>query len=525
LSVFVPSGLPAGTRKSTHRPSWIWTSLLLLLLAGSAISQTASEPSPIHLYVFLSKTCPHCEIIEAPSLKKLEAKLDCRIVPHYFDVDDLEEYKRLVVLEKRMGDTGNDLPVVVLAGRVLGGTTEIEKQLEGILTDRRLTGAAEITVPTREEADAELRPATATSQKMLLVYFEEPGCKECARAERILKLAESRYPLLEVRRFCLKSRQDHLLLEALSERTGIEEKRRLVTPVIFMGDAALVREEVTDEAVEALCTRYAPTGSRDITTLSPSELDAAENRLWERARNISMIAVAFGGLADGVNPCAFATLVFFICCLAGAGKDRKTILSAGAGFTAGVFVTYFLTGVGLSEVLLRLEFLPLVSTIVTWTIIGLVFILGIVSLWDFILALRGKAGEMRLKLPDRLRMKINALIARRMRARSVLLAAVGLGVTISLLEFVCTGQVYLPLIRFMTTVTGDRVRGLGLLLIYNIGFILPLAAVFAATFFGLQSDRLTSAFKRHLPAGKLLLAVFFLALGVLLLHLQLRGVF
>lgn len=500
--------------------------LIALFVCSPALSQTPENSKPpIHLYIFLSSTCPHCEIIEKASLQKLQDKLECQIVPHYYDVDDLEEYKRLVVLEKRMADTGNDLPVVCMDGLVLGGTSEIEKQLEGLLVQRRGTGSPEIIVPTREEADAALAPAVSGSGKIVLVYFEEPGCKECARAERILKLASSKYPSLSVRRFSLKSREDHALCEALCEKANVPEDRRLVTPAIFIADSALIREDITDESIDTLCARYAQSGSPDITGVAPADIAAAEERLWERVKNISIGAVIFGGIADGVNPCAFATLVFFICCLANAGKDKKTVISAGAGFTAGVFITYFMTGVGLSEILLRLEFLPVLSSALTWIIVGAVFVLGIVSLWDFVLAVRGRAKDMRLKLSDSHRLKINAIIARRLHARSILLAALGLGVTISLLEFVCTGQVYLPLIRFMTTVSNNRARGLSLLFIYNLSFILPLVVVFIATFFGLRSDRLSNTFKKHLSAAKLLLAVFFFMLGALLLHLQLHGKF
>ena len=90
-----------------------------------------------------------------------------------------------------------------------------------------------------------------------------------------------------------------------------------------------------------------------------------------------------------------------------------------------------------------------------------------------------------------------------------------------MLEFVCTGQVYVPLIRYMTTVPGGRARAVGLLLIYDAAFVAPLVAVFVATYFGLSSAALLAAFKRHAHTGKLLLAMFFLALGGLLLRMEL----
>jgi cytochrome c biogenesis protein CcdA len=193
----------------------------------------------------------------------------------------------------------------------------------------------------------------------------------------------------------------------------------------------------------------------------------------------------------------------------------------GVFFTLGVVIMYFLTGVGLSEGLRRLDVFPSVSRALTWLIIGGTFVLAAVSFWDFLTALRGRARDMKLKLPDRLRMRINAIISRRLHARSVAVGALGLGATVSLLEFVCTGQVYFPLIRYMTAVSDTRLRALGLLVLYCLAFAVPLIAVFVATYFGLRSERLVAALKRHVATAKFLLTAFFLGLGALLLRLEL----
>ena len=496
----------------------LWAVITMAVPPGMA---RAEGSAAIHLHIFSSKTCPHCELIERKSLDKLQIKHRCEIVSHYHDLDDLEEYKRLVALEKQRSDTGNDLPVVFLGAHVLGGTKEIEARLPGLLDKYSSAGAPEIDVPTREAAAALLSTAATAGGPVALAYFEEPGCRQCARADRMLTLAVARRPNVQVRRHGLGKRENHVLLEALCERAGVPADRRLLTPAVFVGSRALVREDLTDAALEQLCA--AAPGGASAWEITPAERHAAEERLWKRARGISLLAVAAGGLIDGINPCAFATLVFFVCCLAGAGRDRRTLAMAGGGFTAGVFAAYFAAGIGLSEALLRLQFLPRASAAVGWIAVALTLLLALLSLWDFGLAVRGRTADMQLKLPHRVRMRINMLIARNLRTRSALIAGVGLGAGVSLLEFVCTGQVYLPLIRYMTSVSGTRWRGIGLLLLYNGAFILPLLAVFAACFFGLRSERLLALFQRHVPLMKLLLCVFFTALGILMLHMQLRG--
>jgi len=517
-----------GVCRAAARPlrgCFIALALLIPCWVTTSARGAATPGREVHIHVFLSKTCPHCEAVEEPSLRRLSEKLGCTIVPHYYDVDSLDEYKRLVVLERRLGDTGNDLPVAILGNRVLGGTAEITAQLEKILVEYRDRGLPPIEVPTVEEAASTLRAEAAAGKAgkgpVRLAYFDELGCRQCARAERVLELAKAQFPQLEVRRFNARSSQDRILLEVLCERAAVPASQRHVVPAVFAGTKALIREDIGDARVAALCLDPANGAAPSVWDATQDERTAAAGRLWQRARAVSLAAVTVGGLVDGINPCAFATLVFFVCCLTGAGTTRSVILAMGIFFTLGVMIAYFLTGVGLSEALLRLKHFPLASQALTWIIIAGTFVLAAVSFWDFVIALRGGASQMKLKLPHRVRMRINAIISRRLRAGSVAIGALGVGMVVSLLEFVCTGQVYLPLIRYMTAVSETRLRALGLLVLYDVAFVVPLIIVFAATYFGLRSERLVAALKGHVAAAKFLLAAFFVGLGVLLLHVEL----
>ena len=509
----------------------LWKVAFLCLCALAALLPASADqaaPAPeIHVHVFLSSTCPHCEIVEEDSLRALSARLACNIVPHYYDVDDMAQYKRLVVLERRLGEAGNELPVLVLGPHVLGGTDEIEGGLEALLIQYRPLGSPPVAVPTAQEAAEELgggagAPAEGT---LHLAYFEQAGCRDCERVERMLELLAAAHPMIYLERFGVRTPGGRVLLEALCERAGVPEGRRLLVPAVFLGSKGLVREEITDTSLERLLSEADPAGAANTWDITAAERRAARERLWKRASGVTLAAVLVGGLVDGVNPCAFATIVFLVCCLAGVGQDRRVILAVGACFALGVFVAYYVMGLGLSEALLRLQGFPRVASAVSWAIIALVFVLGALSLWDFVLALRGRAGQMALKLPHRLRMRINSLIARRLRARWLAPAAFGLGVSVSLLELVCTGQVYLPLIGMMTSVAGSRMRALALLFLYDAAFIAPLLVVFGAVYLGLSSGRLLDTFKRRVALGKLLLGAFFLSLGAVLIGLQARGMF
>jgi glutaredoxin len=472
----------------------------------------------IHVYIFASKGCPECEQLKR-GLGDLARELRCDIRQHDYYVDDVAEYKRLLAMEKRFGQSGGDMPVVFVDKHVLGAD-KLEKELVTLLRELASSGGApELPVPSLEEAEQELRfqPPGAEGSAPL-VHFEQLGCRACARAERVIGLASTQYPGLVIRRFSASTREGRLLLEAYCERAHVSQKRRLVVPALFVGDQCLIKEQITDESLHQLLGVCGAQGGNGAPQITEAELAAARDRLIARFGTVSALSVIVGGLIDSINPCAFATLVFLINYLAAVGRKGRDVLIVGGAFAAGVFVAYFAIGLGLSEALLQLQALPLISAGLTWCIICLTFVLAVISLYDFAQALRGKTDEVVLRLPHSIRMRINHLITRKLRTRSLALAALVLGLAVSLLELVCTGQVYLPLIQFMDSVSVDRTRTVCLLGLYNLAFVAPLIAIMLAGSLGMGSERLTRMAKEHVAPAKLAMAAFFATLGGLLLY-------
>ena len=121
-------------------------------------AETASERPTIHVYIFLSEDCDECKLVKKEGIAKLAARLRCRIIPHYYDADELAEYKRLVVMAKRYGHEGGDLPIAFLGKHVLSGVKEIKKRLEELLAKLAGEGGAgELQLPSAKEAEAALQ--------------------------------------------------------------------------------------------------------------------------------------------------------------------------------------------------------------------------------------------------------------------------------------------------------------------------------------------------------------------------------
>jgi glutaredoxin len=512
-------------RQTSHRQSVrVQTALRLaaLLLFAAVAPALGAEPVPrIAIHVFKSKGCPHCESVEKDALAKLSKQLGCDIVPAYHDVDDMTEYKRLVLLERRYRKTGNDLPVAFIGPRLLGGNKEIDAQLEPSVRELLRAGnSGEIALPSAGEIAAAW-PAgqPAETPPIYITYFEQPGCRHCRRAEHLINFYLKQQPAIKLQRFMSMRRENKLLLEVLCEKAHVSEDERLVVPAIFIGDDSLIRDQITDEAMERLLHKYSTARSGKIWEVGEPELAAARERVRTRFHKVGFAAVAVGGLIDGINPCAFASIIFFITYLAAIGRARRTLLYVGVAFCAGVFVAYFTVGIGISETLLQLEMLPWIAVIIRWLTVALLAVLCLASLYDAAIAWRGRAREMLLKLPHGLRMRINQIVIKSSRSAYLVPASFVLGLAVSMLELACTGQVYLPLIQLMLTVSLERAQTLFLLTLYNLAFVLPLVGVFLAAFFGVRSEGLGDFLKRYIVPAKLALACFFAALAFVLILL------
>jgi hypothetical protein len=232
---------------------------------------------------------------------------------------------------------------------------------------------------------------------------------------------------------------------------------------------------------------------------------------------------------EGLNPCALATLVFFISYLTMVGRKRKEILWAGLGFSGTGFITHLLIGIGILSFIQHLSFLPLFSQIVYFITFVFALLLGIFSLYDYIQLKKGRPSKMKLQVPNFLKKKIHQMI----RVRSdvleankestsirFLLAAVVIGFIVTLFQSTCTSQVYLPTILFVMNVPSLRGSAVLYLILYNVIYILPLLVIFGIVYWGVTSEQLSFFLQKRASTIKLLTSAFFFALaGILILSL------
>ncbi|MGB6369619.1 MAG: hypothetical protein WBF68_01105, partial [Atribacterota bacterium] len=197
-----------------------------------------------------------------------------------------------------------------------------------------------------------------------LAYFYEPGCHDCDKAKIILKDISAKYPdNLILKSFDISLSEDVELAEALGELYQMPEEERLLVPVIFLGDDYLFRDAITFDNLDELIQKYLTTETIAPWEKVKEEDLTAQERLIARFQSFGLAAVAVSGLIDGINPCAFASIIFFISYLTLINRKGREILWVGGMFTLSVFLTYFLIGTGALKMITSLSFLPLVRKI------------------------------------------------------------------------------------------------------------------------------------------------------------------
>jgi cytochrome c biogenesis protein CcdA len=514
---------------------------LLILSVGVPLRSRAD--APVNFFYFYDPNCPACQQIRSEVLEPLLAAYGERVVVDERDMSDTATFEFLLLLETQYAVKEPSIPEVFIGQDALIGPQEIQSRLGERVEHYLSQGGAALPVipespapnesPTVECKDcAEIHAAqrTAVAAKQTLTpqaepsatpvpagpvihaaWFYKPGCDLCTRKEHDLQYALDKYPQLQVRRF--NGQEDTALLQYLGLRANVPEDRQLVAPALFVGDRYLIGEDIGGHSIEALIEPFLTTGAAEPWAQWEANKGTAESTILERFRSLGLWTVIGAGLLDGINPCAFATIIFLLSYLSMRQRQGRALLATGAAFTLGVFLAYLGVGLGLLRFLTSL---PMLSAVGKW-VYGVTLLLCLALAWgsfnDFRKARAGRLEDMSLRLPDRLRGWIRRLIREGSRVRTYVLASLVLGFVIAMVELACTGQVYLPTIIFVLGLPQWRARASLALLVYNLMFVVPLIVVFLLSYYGTTSEQFMRWLTRHAAAVKLGTAILFLLMA------------
>jgi cytochrome c biogenesis protein CcdA len=219
------------------------------------------------------------------------------------------------------------------------------------------------------------------------------------------------------------------------------------------------------------------------------------------SKQVTLASIVVGAAVDSINPCAFAVLIFLIVTMLAMGSKRR-MLRAAIVYIAAVYITYFLAGLGIFQVIQSLTSITHYVYLASGVI---VLIAGLIEIREFFWC----DGKSILKIPDKAKPIIEN-IAR----KGTLPAAILLGFLVSLFELPCTGGIYLAILTMMSQ---HQNFSIFYLLLYNFIFILPLIIITSVIYIGASPETIEKCRLGGRRWMKLAAGLVLLALGIYIL--------
>lgn len=217
---------------------------------------------------------------------------------------------------------------------------------------------------------------------------------------------------------------------------------------------------------------------------------------------LTLPLVLSAGLLDGINPCAFAVLVFLLIAVLGAGT-RARVFATGVAYSLAVFAIYFFAGFGLFAAVRSFVIVALFSTAAGCIAIAM----GVLQVASAL----APDLPVRPAIPGRGKRRIAPLLQ-----KASVPAACLLGLLAGIFELPCTGGVYLAVLAILSE-HATVADGILYLLAYNLMFILPLLIITAGVGLGIPPERVHTWRIEHRRTLRFVIGVFLLGIGVVTL--------
>ncbi len=346
--------------------------------------------------------------------------------------------------------------------------------------------------------DTNLSPAHDIPVSSLLVrdgravvyFFYNTNCGECLKTLPYVEEFAATHPEIVVTFVDVRESDENLaLFQAFKEYYGTGS---IPVPSVFVGNVTLSgNAEITGGLETAI--------NQTVVTLPTPRADAGESS----GGGLTIPLVIASALVDGINPCAFAVLIFLLVTIMSL-ESRQKVLAVGSVFILAVFIFYFLSGLGIFAIIQSAGISRLISAIAA--VIALAA--GIIS----IISVFGTGnGQSVLSIPE----SKKGIIDRYIRKASIP-AAFAVGILVGMFELPCTGGIYLAILSLLSN-RMNLMEGIPYLLVYNFFFILPLIVILGIVAYGLPVERLDQWRTEYRKAIRVLMGAIMILLGIILI--------
>lgn len=355
-----------------------------------------------------------------------------------------------------------------------------------------------------------------SSEKLKLLFFGSSTCGECLKIKE-----ELLYPLQKQYKDALEiTIYDTDSDSGLSIMIKMENEFKVMSSAsqeLFFPDTFLAGFDDIMKHGKSMITARLGKSLKPVKTFTADSTELTDF-LKNKAMDWGFLAGTIAtGLADGINPCAIATMIFLISFMATRKRTRNQILIIGLTYTATVFLTYLSMGLGFKEVVDQFKGKYILYLMIRWSAFAAAVIVALLSFKDAIIFKKtGKTENISLQLPKAVKMRIHKVISGNLSGTSLVIGSVTTGFLVTILEAICTGQMYVPYIIAMTQRETLRVKGFLFLILYNLLFVLPLLVIMIFAYFGLKWNELAKKTQQNMVLMKIILGIVMTGLALYL---------
>jgi len=345
-----------------------------------------------------------------------------------------------------------------------------------------------------------LLPSVIAANEKVVIYYNKAcgGCTEYLTEHLIPMLKERGISSIEMKDYVNK-KENRAELNEMNEKIGFPPKLQGHF-AIFIGEKVILEGHVPHEIIDYLLNEENQKGFDKIVVFQDEMENARSYKVWAFKGEVKEYPIdtpiteyltwfkenkdklktpddlktglnpktfipllLITGLFDGINPCAFAVLLFFIAFLYTIHRTKTHILKVGIIYIMMIYLTYLGIGLGILKAFMVIGVHHLMGKIASW----LVIFLGLINIKDYFWY--GK--WINISMPKASKELINKWVH-----KATIPATIVTGFLVGLCVFPCSGGPYVAILGLMAAKT-TYFMGFLYLLLYNVMFVMPLIII------------------------------------------------
>jgi hypothetical protein len=356
------------------------------------------------------------------------------------------------------------------------------------------------------------------TERVRLYLFLGRGCPHCSEEIEFLKTLKQKYPTLEVKEYEVwYDKQNALLFERIIKAAGgqsVGVPGTVIGGRVFIGFNVQAARAIEDAIV--FCREHGCPDTMELIARQPADLPREEPKaialpligeVDPTKISLPLFTIIIGGL-DSFNPCAFFVLLFLLSLLIHV-RSRKKMLIIGGIFVLFSGIIYFIFMAAWLNIFLVIGQL----TAITLTAGLIALATAAINIKDFFFFHKGIS----LVIPEQAKPMLFERMRNLLKSPSFPAMAAGtvvLAITANAYELLCTAGFPMIYTRVLTLHKLTTAQYYLFLVLYNVVYVLPLAAIVAVITVTLGVRKLTEWQGRKL---KLVSGLMMLSLGMVLI--------